>query len=195
MSDTTFAPLTFATVATADRDDDAAAVRGHAAGYAAGRRVAERELEARLAELEAHAARELAEGRARIDAAVAALTDAAEQLARRSAPVLAEADAVLAAAAVELASAILAREPEPSSVAVLERALGIAGETPPRRVRLDPAAAALVTAPEGVEIVADPSVTRGSAIIDLARGEIDARLEASLDRARSALAAEQGVAR
>lgn len=188
MSDAAFAPLTFAPVA-AERADETAVARGHAAGYAAGLRAAQSEFAARRAEFEAAATAELAAARARLDSLAAALGDAAERMRRSSAPVLEQADAALAAAAVELAAAILGREPDPTSVDVLERALAIAGDEVPRRVRLAPADAAVAAdlAPAGVDLVADPAVESGSALIDLPHGEIDARIAASLVRARAAL--------
>jgi len=191
---TEFAPLRFADLAApaVRPTDDPAVVRGHAAGYAAGRRVAERELAARRAELEADAARAAEESRRRVESALGALDAAAGRLDARTAPVLAEADHALAVAAVELAAAILDREPAPTSVATLERALRIAGDLTPRRIRLAPSDLAALAghAPTGVELVPDTAVPGGGAIVDLPRGEIDARLSASLDRARAALAEE-----
>jgi len=194
---TEFAPLLFADLAApaAGRADDPAVVRGHAAGYTAGRRVAERELAARRAELEAHAARDAEESRRRLESALGALGAAAGRLDALTAPVLAEADRTLAAAAVELAAAILDREPVASSVEAVERALQVAGDLVPRRIRLAPSdVAALAELPStGIELVPDPSVPAGDAILDLPHGEIDARISASLDRARAALASSNGT--
>lgn len=188
---TDFAPLLFADLAApaARRADDPAVVRGHAAGYAAGRRVADRELAARRAELEADAARVAEESRRRLESALGALEAAAGRLDARTAPVLAAADRTLAAAAVELAAAILAREPQASSVEAVERALRIAGDTVPRRIRLAPSdlAALPASTAEGVDLVADPAVAPGDAIVELPRGDVDARIGAALDRARAAL--------
>lgn len=199
---TDFAPLAFADLATpvAGRADDPAVVRGHAAGYAAGRRVAETELARRRAELEAESARVAEESRRRLESVLGALDAAAGLLDARTAPVLVAADRALAAAAVELAAAILQREPHPGAVAVLERALAVAGDSVPRRIRLNPGDAAALAAfadrvPAGVELVADASVDLGGAHLDLAEGEIDARLAASLDRARAALAETAGEGR
>lgn len=189
---TDFAPLRFADLAApaAGRSDDPAVVRGHAAGYAAGLRAAELELAARRAELETLAAEAAEESRRRLESALHALAAAAQRLDARTSPVLAEADAALAGAAVELAAAILDREPQASSAEAVERALRLAGDTAPRRIRLAPADAvqAAGLAPAGVEIVPDSAVPAGDAIVDLPRGEIDARLAESLDRARAALA-------
>jgi flagellar assembly protein FliH len=191
---TDFAPLLFADLAApaAGRADDPAVVRGHAAGYAAGRRVAELELDGRRAELEVDAARLAEDSRRRLESALAALTSAAGRLDALTAPVLAEADRTLAASAVELAAAILDREPAPTSVETLDRALQVAGDLEPRRIRLAPSDVAALAglAPVGVDLVPDSSVPAGDAILDLPRGEIDARITASLARARAALADE-----
>jgi flagellar biosynthesis/type III secretory pathway protein FliH len=103
--------------------------------------------------------------------------------------VLADADRALATSAVELAAAILAREPLATSAQAVERALQVAGDLAPRRIRLAPSdqVTAAAHAPAGIELIADPSVPAGDAILDLPRGEIDARIAASLDRARAAL--------
>lgn len=196
---TDFAPLLFAdlTGSTVGRADDPAVVRGHAAGYTAGLRVAERELASRRAQLEAEALAAAAESRRRLESALAALAAAGERLDARVAPVLADADRTLTAAAIELAAAILHREPVATPAETLSRALALAGDETPRRIRLHPAdVVALGTlAPTGVELVADPTVMAGDAILDLAHGELDARLEASLARARAAFADATGEER
>jgi len=190
---TDFAPLLFADLAApaVGRADDPAVVRGHAAGYTAGLRAAELELAARRVELEALAAEAAGEARRRLESALGALVAAADRLDARTAPVLAEADRALAASAVELAAAILDREPVASSTEAVERALRVAGDLVPRRIRLAPSDLAALAGlpPVGIDLVADTSVPAGDAILDLPRGEIDARLSASLDRARAALAA------
>jgi len=190
LTDSAFAPLAFAPLpGTAPRSDDGAAVRGHATGYAAGRRVAERELTALRTRLEAELAAELAAARGRLDSAAAALTAAAGRLAALHAPVLASADRALAEAALELATVIIGREPAPSSIAALDRALGMSADLAPRRIRLNPgdAQAADGLAPAGVELVADPSIVAGDAVLELAHGELDARIGAALGRVRAAL--------
>ena len=194
---TDFAPLLFADLAApaAGRADDPAVVRGHAAGYAAGRRVAELEYAARRAELEADAVRAAEESRRRLESALGALDAAAGRFDALAAPVLAEADRTLAASAVELAAAILDHEPVGTSREALDRALRVAGDLAPRRIRLAPSDLDALDglAPAGVELVADTAVPAGDAILDLARGGIDARISASLARARAALAEEAGL--
>lgn len=191
---TDFAPLRFADLSApaAGRGDDPSVVRGHAAGYAAGLRVAEAELSARRAELEAEAESRAEESRRRVESALEALDAAAARLDARRAPVLADADRALTAAAVELAAAILAREPVATSAEALDRALALAGDATPRRIRLNPADLVALGggASAGIELVADASIAPGDAVLDLADGELDARLSASLDRARAALVEE-----
>jgi flagellar assembly protein FliH len=166
---------------------------GFAAGFAAGAREA-----ARQAEVEAERARAAAADRAAADAAeqarlTAALTAAARSLTVRQAPVLAQAEARLHAAALELAQAVLGVELSdgPTSArAALARVLSAepAGEV---TVRLHPRdVAALGTAPDGVRVVADPTLAPGDAVAEHADGALDARIGAALDRARAVLAEE-----
>lgn len=192
---TDFAPLLFADLAAsaAGRADDPAVVRGHAAGYAAGLRIAERELAALEARFASDAVIAAEEARARVESALGALAAAVRRVDALTAPVLAEADRTLAEAAVELAAAILDREPDRGPLAAIERALGIAADEAPRRIRLHPADLDTLAALEvpasaaGVDIVADDTVDAGGAILELVHGELDARIRASLDRARAAL--------
>jgi len=194
---TDFAPLLFAdlTAPAAGRADDRAVVRGHAAGYAAGLRMAERDLAVRRAELEAEAAAVAEESRRRVESALAALDAAAARLDARVAPVLAEADRALAVAAFELATAILDREPVATPAEALDRALALAGDWEPRRIRLHPADLVALgpAAPAGLELVADPVVAAGDAVVEFSDGELDARLDSALARARAALAEEVGL--
>jgi flagellar assembly protein FliH len=196
---TDFAPLLFAdlTAPAAGRSDDPAVVRGHAAGYAAGLRVAERELVARRAELAAEAVLAAEESRRRVESALAALDAAAARLDARVAPVLADADRTLTAAALELATAILHREPVATPAEALDRALALAGDETPRRIRLHPADV-VALGPAGasrVELVADVSVPAGDAVVELPHGEVDGRIQASLARVRTALADVTGEER
>jgi flagellar assembly protein FliH len=196
---TDFAPLLFAdlTASAAGRADDPAVVRGHAAGYAAGLRVAERELAARRAEFDTDAALAAEESRRRVESALAALDAAAARFDARLAPVLAEADRTLTSAALELATAILHREPVATPAEALDRALALAGDEAPRRIRLHPADVVALgsTGASRVELVADVSVPAGEAVVELPHGEVDGRIQASLARVRAALADETGEER
>ncbi|MEA5457147.1 FliH/SctL family protein [Sinomonas sp. JGH33] len=181
--------------------------RGHAAGYAAGLRRAEAEARARRAEHDAELATILAAGRERVERAVTVLDTAADALAQRVAPVLSEAEAQLAAAAVALAEAVLGRELSDApraARAALERALSAPDAASVLRVRLHPDDLALLEglregapdagtspgAPPAVVLVADPTLARGDAVAVYPDGELDARIGTALARAAEALAEE-----
>jgi flagellar assembly protein FliH len=168
---------------------------GFAAGYAAGaRHVAEeaREQAARADALLAEQQAALTAGNAGL---AAALTAAARALAARQAPVLAQAEQRLHAAAVELAEAILGVELSdgPTSArAALTRALSV--EHPAEvSVRMHPRDVAALDdlgeqAPTGVHILADPSLAPGDAVAEHTEGALDARIDTALARARAVLA-------
>lgn len=195
-TESTFAPLAYPVLRddVLQRAEERARVRGHASGHVAGLRAAELEAATMRAALQAEFDRRNAEGRAQVSDAVAALTRAAAALNARTAPVLAEADSALVAAALALTEALLGRamdDAAPFARAALDRALGAAGTEVVQRVRMNPADLALVpdavSAAEGVEFLADPSIDRGDAVAELQHGLIDARLSSALDRARAAL--------
>ncbi|MDQ4504072.1 FliH/SctL family protein [Sinomonas sp. ASV322] len=174
--------------------------RGHAAGYAAGLRRAEAEARARRDQHEAELAGVLAAGRERVERAVAVLDTAADALARRVTPVLAEAEAQLAAAAVALAEAVIAHEltdaPRGAKLA-LARALSGADAADVVGVRLHPEDLELLAslggdaeARPGVALVADPTLARGDAVAAYPDGELDARIATALARAVEALTEE-----
>ncbi|WP_138445250.1 FliH/SctL family protein [Sinomonas susongensis] len=170
--------------------------RGHAAGYAAGLRKAEAEVRTRRAECEAERAAALEEGRHRIERGVAVLEAAARALHQRTAPVLAEAETELAAAALAIAGAVLGRELSDAEVgakAALARAFSGPDSAPVVAVRLHPSDLALVAgaAPAGVDLVADPGLEPGDAVADYPDGELDARISTALARAAAALAGEE----
>ena len=168
--------------------------RGHAAGYAAGLRRADAELAARRGELDAEHAAALEHGRAQVRGAVGVLEAAAFALAGRTAPVLEEADAQLAAAAIALAEAVIGRElaDGPSGArAALARALSGGDAGAVVAVRLNPADLALLDAgvrPAGVALVPDPALGRGDALAVYPDGELDARIGSALARAAASLA-------
>lgn len=176
---------------------------GHAAGYAAGLRAADRELTARRAVLEAEHADALARLQEATTASLAALAAAGRALEERVVPVLHEAEEALVATALDLASAVVgyevaaserSRDGDPrggrTARAALARALDGLDPSVVVRVRLHPADAALVAdaaRSAGVEVVADPSLRPGDAEADLPTGLVDARLSTALGRARTAL--------
>lgn len=191
-----FAPLSFPALpgqgdsATAERDS----IRGHAAGYAAGRKKADAEIAELRESLRAEAAHVRSTARAEVQAALDALDRAAAEFRSRQIPALLSVDASIAAAALELAETIVGRElatGEGSARSALERASLEpipAGST----VRLNPQDIAVIVAEgapsPGLELVPDFALERGDAVVDLAHGSLDARVSASLQRARAALA-------
>ena len=187
-----FAPLSFPAIPS-QGGDERDSIRGHAAGYAAGRKQADAE----IAELRESLIREAAEAdqriRDQIGSALEALARAAEDYRARQVPVLQSIDASIAAAAMELAETIVGYElatGEGSAKTALGRATMDAipaGSV----VRLNPQDVAVILADgrvsPSVELIADYSLDPGDAVIDLSHGSIDARVSASLQRARAAL--------
>lgn len=196
MSIDTFAALDFPSLRDRAGDDVQARARvhGHAAGYAAGLKKAHAELAVRRAELEAEAQAAAADGRARLDAAVAVLQQAARALDARLAPAVAEATASLADAAVDIAQAVIGRELSAgadSAENALRRALDHPDTAAVVAVRMNPAD--LQALPDGIRAAAgvtlqpDASLDPGDAVAQLPDGYLDARIGAALDRARAAL--------
>ncbi len=168
-------------------------VRGHAAGYAAGLRRAAAEAAVRDEQLRSEQAALRADDRARTDHAVAVLQTAAGDLMARTAPVLAEADARLVAAAIDLAEMVLGCELSDApggARAALARALSASDHADVVAVRLHPEDALLVTGDAeraGVTVTQDAHLRRGDAVAVYPDGELDARIGSALDRARAAL--------
>jgi flagellar assembly protein FliH len=192
-SDAAFSPIAFPALpgrGTDERDS----IRGHAAGYAAGRKQAEKEVAALRESIRAEAARAAELASAQLRSALDALARAAADLRARQAPVLQSVDASIAAAAIELAEAVVGHElatADGSARAALERASG--AEVPVGTVvRVSPQDIALIAAQAGdqpgIELVADDGLQPGDAVVELAHGSIDARVSASLARAKAALA-------
>jgi flagellar assembly protein FliH len=187
--------------------------RGHAAGYAAGLRAADVEAAARRVAFEASFAERAAELEARHAAASRALDAAAAAFAARVTPVLDEAEGTLVEAALQLAKAVVGyeiRASRPTAAApsdgrearlpsgahaTVARALASVDRTVATALRLSPAdAAAVADAVVGVPVVADPALRDGDAVVDLPNGILDARIVTALDRARTALLGDGGVA-
>jgi flagellar assembly protein FliH len=150
-----------------------------------------------MARLEEQHAAALRAANDRTAAAVAVLQAAAQSLNDRTLPVLAESHGALAAAAIELAEAILGYElgnEERAAHAAVNRALDVTHLDDVRTVRLHPADLALlddhVRRNAGVTFTADSSLSRGDAITEFPSGYLDARLSTALDRAKVALLAE-----
>ena len=188
-------------------------VRGHAAGYTAGLRAAQAETDALRARLEAEHAARITALQADTARRIAVLDAATNAMLSTVAPVLADAEASVASAAVDLAEAIVGnvvRASRPAhdatvadgpdgqgsreapiasgAEATVRRALASVDRTVPVAVRLSPADAARVAGLDlPVPVVADGALRDGDAVVDLPDGMLDARIATALDRARTAL--------
>ncbi|MBO3100685.1 FliH/SctL family protein [Cellulomonas fengjieae] len=175
----------------------AARAAGFAAGFAAGARQA-----AAAAELEAErvatrrAADDEAAARA-LAAALGVLASAAAAAQARTAPVLAQAESLLHAGALELARTVLGVElcdAERSATAALGRVLRQPRVPEVVTVHLHPRdldvlrAVGADAAPDGVVLVADASLAPGDALARHDDGYLDARIGSALERAAAALA-------
>jgi len=155
---------------------------GHDAGYRAGHREGVR------------AARD------ETRAVVAALHATARDIQQRAATDLAEATRTIAAAALELAEAIIGRHIEAAAdpgADALARALALAPNIP-LTARLHPEDAALLDTsllPEDgrVVVVPDPAIERGGCVVEGGATTIDAQVGPALARARQALLDDGGA--
>jgi flagellar assembly protein FliH len=194
---TTFQPMPLGAPGAVDRAaSEAARAEGFAAGFAAGAREA-----ARVADL--HAREALAARLAQESAAAAATARALDVLATcaaaaraRTEPVVADLQATVQLAALELAEALLGAEladHDRSARAALTRALVHADAIEALTVRLHPSDLAALRAAgadaprDGVVLVADPTLPVGDAVAEHADGYLDARLTTAVARARKAL--------
>lgn len=191
-TESAFSPLTFPAL-PGQAPDERDTIRGHAAGYAAGHRQAEGEIAALRDSLRAEAERVSESARADLQLALEALARAAADFRSRQVPVLQSVDASIAAAAVELAEAIVGHElstADGSARAALDRA-ALDAVPAGSVVRLNPRDIQVIVeeggSPAGLELVGDAGLQRGDAVVELAHGLIDARVSASLARARAAL--------
>jgi flagellar assembly protein FliH len=196
----------------AGRDRAASAdVRGHAAGYAAGLRAAQAETDALRVRLEAEHTARLASMHADTARRIAVLDAATNAMLSQVTPVLDAAEQSVAAAAVDLAEAVVGyaiRASRPSDAAsagpadahsleargasgaeaTVLRALASIDRTVAVAVRLSVGDAARVADLDlPVPVVADPALSDGDAVVDLPDGLLDARIATALDRARTAL--------
>ncbi|MDT0233444.1 hypothetical protein [Curtobacterium sp. BRB10] len=215
MTDTVVHRVDFPVLADAAGRERASSadVRGHAAGYTAGLRAAQAETDALRARLEAEHAARITALQADTARRIAVLDAATNAMLSTVAPVLADAEASVASAAVDLAEAIVgnvvrasrpahdatvtdgpdgqgSREARIASGAevTVRRALASVDRTVPVAVRLSPADAARVAGLElPVPVVADGALRDGDAVVDLPDGMLDARIATALDRARTAL--------
>ena len=189
--DAAFAPLNFPAVGR--RTDDEASVRGHAAGYGAGRRQAEQEMDALRSALALDAQSRAEAAAADLRLALDALERSTVLLHAHHLPALKSVDLAIAAAAFELAEAIVGHElsagPGSARAAVERATSAVPGVV--TRIRLNPQDIAHIAPHEfGVDLVLveDVDVERGGAILEVEHGSIDARISTALARAKAALA-------
>ena len=172
-----------------------ARVQGHAAGYAAGRKAATETLSADRDALRAEADRVLGEQIDGLQSALGAVRRAAGELNAHTAMSLEGTEEAVLAAALEIAGMILGRaiaeDHEGAAVAALRRALEAAGPVPVRIVRMHPDDLELVSMvasdEAGLQLLPDPRIARGDAMVDLPDGVVDACIASAVDRVRRAL--------
>ncbi len=169
MSTELFAPMAIPALRNADleRHEASARARGYAAGYAEGLRAASVLQAARAAEAEAEHAAEAAIDGERLTRAIAALRMAALDLQEHAIPAVAEVEETLAAAAVELAGAIVGYELSDtagSARAALTRVLAADIDGAVSVVRMNPGDLSLLTdGATGAVGVSGVSGSRGAA--------------------------------
>ena len=151
---------------------------GYTDGYAAGQAEATRaaEFERRL----------LAEARTGVDALLVSLRAAVDEVRARDTLVLDGAALDLSRAALALAEAVIGREPTTGADA-LTRALALVPPSSSPVARLHPDDIDGLDVPDGVSVMADPSVERGGCLVDVEDTTIDAQLGPALARARAVL--------
>ena len=195
-----FFPLAFPALPSSTRQDRVDAdsrAAGFAAGYAAGLRAAGAELAGQKAALDAEHRAALLHDGARMERAIAVLTEATAALDGRLLPVVTEAQDAIAAAALDLAEMVIGGEltdGDRSAKAALTRVLAAVDPTTISTIRLNPLDLAVldevVRTAAGVSFTADPSIARGDAIADLPVGYLDARIGTAVARARAAILGE-----
>ncbi|GAB3846549.1 FliH/SctL family protein [Nesterenkonia populi] len=202
---TALTPLSFTTLGGAAVDPQdieaeraRARTQGYSAGYAAGVQMAAEQTRAQQAEHVRRLQAQRERAQEEHDAALAALTNAADALASRTVEAVQAVDRSLTAAALELAEAILGAELKDgrsSAEAALRRVLENTEPEDVRAVRMHPAQARLIAEQAqqaGVRAAADPALAPGDAVADLAEGFLDARISTALQRCREALASSGG---
>ncbi|MFC5930088.1 FliH/SctL family protein [Cryobacterium melibiosiphilum] len=200
------APTTSETAAQTDaavQIREQARAEGHSAGYAAGLRAAAEEAAAQTLRIEHAQVAAAQTAQARVDYAVQLLGAAAAALDAKAAPNILEVESALIETALELTEAVIGFEladTETSARRAFERALSQADEGETRTVRMHPADVlalnstvsgsmfgSATAALPGVELVGDPTLNRGDAVVDFSDGFLDARLASAFARAKAAL--------
>lgn len=178
----------------AESERAAAKTRGYAEGYSAGSVAAAKQARARQAQMDESFRVQTQAHQQQHQAAVEALSAAADALASRVVPTLHSVDDSLVEAALELAEAILGSElhhGEHSAAAALRRATATVETSGLRAVRMHPETAAALPAEAakaaGVTIQHDTQLSPGDAVADLSEGFLDARITATLARCKALL--------
>ncbi len=176
--------------ALAESTRTAASSQGYAVGWAEGQRAARAEAlvvaaaaEQDRAGREQVRAREHAEAMAALERAVAQLQDAVTT----TVAALEEGASTLA---WELTRELVGRElSSADGVDVVRRVLELVPDGPIARVLLHPddLGSSVPLTEAGVAVVSDPSLHRGDALVELADGVLDLRLDRALDRVREVL--------
>lgn len=198
-NDQAFARLSYPVLSNPESSliEEKARAAGHAAGYASGAAAARAEAAIAREVADHRAAQELEAGARQVRRALDVLNTAVSALEARTVPVLESVEHQLAAAAVEVAEALIGRElaaGEDSARAALHRVMNTDVPAPVHTVRLNPAdLAALpeeVRADASATLVADASLQPGDAVAEYPAGILDARLSTAVARFKAVLAAE-----
>lgn len=169
---------------------------GYQDGYAKGMAGANAAIAETTAVATAAAGREQAVWTARVSQAVDALAAAAARLDQRSVPALAELTRTLTSTALDLTSAILARElvtAKDPGLDAIRRALTLCPADAPVRVSLHPEDLArldqvrMTALSELITVSADPNVEPGGALVESGARRVDAQLGTAMIRVRKAL--------
>ena len=197
----TFSRLVYTALGATDEEQLNAQVeaRGHAAGYAAGLRAAAADTELLRRTLREQHEDEVRRGQELVNRTVAALNAAVFSLEGRTVALITDMQDTLAAAAIELAEALLRREladDEASARAALARALEGVDTDLVQRVRMHPVDLAALDEETlrraRVDFVGDAGLQRGDAVTEFPNGYLDASLSGAIERARRALLEDAG---
>lgn len=184
-------PVTEQTLAAlAESTRVAAGSQGYTVGWAEGQRAARTAAAVTAAEVQA--AQDLAEAQRAAEhaAAVAALVEASRQLQQAVAGICATIESQATELAWGLTEELVGHEIAGPGIDVVRRVLALTPTEPVTRVRLHPAdlgASAADLAEAGLTAVADPTLTRGDALVEAADQVLDLRLETALHRVREVL--------
>jgi len=166
----------------------AASAQGYATGWAEGRRAAEQE--AHRTELAAAEQREREEERREAEhrAAVRALLDAAAALEESAAQTCTAVQTHAVRLAAQLTEALVGHElaaAKSPGLGAVRRALALMPGEPVARIRVTPEEAAdpeLAALAGAAVVVADPTLSRGDALVETDTGVVDARVSSALER-------------